>query len=243
MDKEIQDMEHTNLPESTPISSGLWPIVFLFGDSLTQRCFDTEGGWGSGISSQLARKCDILNRWFNGYNTRHAQLVLPKIVNKELAKDIVAATVFFGANDAAVEEASQHVPIAEYKANLVAIVHYLQSLDIPKSKILLICPPPVHEVKWAQHCLKKYGEQKLNRSLDRSKLYADACAEVAGTLEIEHLHTYNLMIQQDNWGDLLNDGLHLSKSGGEFVLTLIRPWVDGRTHHLSAKCPKWNEIQ
>lgn len=100
----------------------LWHAVFLF-----QFAFQANG-WGSEISHKLARyrfddstdvllhsyrcsmilsflsfrKCDVVNRGLSGYNTRWAKIVLPRIVPASDAP-IAAVTVFFGANDCALE--------------------------------------------------------------------------------------------------------------------------------------------
>ena len=45
-----------------------------------------------------------------------------------------------------------------------------------------------------------------------------------------------------NWSDLLNDGLHFSESGGEFVYKLVMPWINERTNHLTTRFPLWDQI-
>ncbi len=75
----------------------------------------------------LVRKCDVLNRGFSGYNTRWNKIILPRIITKEMAPDIAAVTIFLGANDSNKLELNprQHVPVEEYKQNLVDMVNYL----------------------------------------------------------------------------------------------------------------------
>ena len=58
-------------PPKEPTTSSLtWPRVFLFGDSLTQYAFGSEGGWAAMLADKLQRKADVVNRGFSGYNTR-----------------------------------------------------------------------------------------------------------------------------------------------------------------------------
>ena len=72
------------------------------------------------------RKCDIINRGFSGYNTRWARLILPRLVNMDLAKDISAMTIFLGTNDSSLPtNPRRHVPLDEYVGNLVDMVDYL----------------------------------------------------------------------------------------------------------------------
>lgn len=59
----------------------------------------------------------------------------------------VLVTVFFGANDAALPDRSsarQHVPVAEYAANLASMVAFLRD-SRGAGNVLLITPPPVDE--------------------------------------------------------------------------------------------------
>lgn len=55
------------------------------------------------------RKCDVLNRGLSGYNSRWAKIVLPRLISTQNSADnsnIAAVTVFFGANDCALEGTS-----------------------------------------------------------------------------------------------------------------------------------------
>lgn len=72
----------------------------------------------------LVRKCDVVNRGLSGYNTRWAKIVLPRVIPSAVSH-IAAVTVFFGANDCALE--GKHditVVIFKYIVELsVPVVH------------------------------------------------------------------------------------------------------------------------
>jgi lysophospholipase L1-like esterase len=113
----------------------LRPAILLFGDSITQQGFGWEGtsvGWVSLLSRDYSRRADVLNRGFSGYNTNHALQVLPTIVSgaKAAAQEVLFATVFFGANDAALPGELQHVPIEEYGQNLATIVDHMRTTNL-----------------------------------------------------------------------------------------------------------------
>lgn len=56
------------------------------------------------------RKCDVVNRGLSGYNSRWAKIVLPRLIGSQSAADNIAAvTVFFGANDCALEGTVQEM--------------------------------------------------------------------------------------------------------------------------------------
>uniref|UniRef100_A0A673L453 1-alkyl-2-acetylglycerophosphocholine esterase n=1 Tax=Sinocyclocheilus rhinocerous TaxID=307959 RepID=A0A673L453_9TELE len=127
----------------------IWPQIILFGDSITQVTI-----WGHRALWVL--KCDVVNRGLSGYNTRWAKIVLPRIVPISDAP-IAAVTVFFGANDCAVEDKNpaQHVPLQEFTDNLKDIVKYLLSIGVSNDKIIFITPPPLQEAAWEKECLLK----------------------------------------------------------------------------------------
>ena len=128
----------------------------LFGDSITQQGFSLEhGGWASSLSNAYARKADVINRGYSGYNTRWAKNLLPEVSSHLGGRDDVLS-IFFGANDATIEggtHAIQHVPVEEYSKNLCEMIDYFRSQhEAAPPRIVLVTPPPVHEDTWASVC-------------------------------------------------------------------------------------------
>ncbi|CAM6106627.1 unnamed protein product [Calypogeia fissa] len=122
----------------------LRPQIILFGDSITQKSFTTDG-WGSHLVAQYARKVDVVLRGYSGYNTRWATYLLDKIFPIPSANPPLVVTVFFGANDAALPDRAckdSHVPLTEYTENLHRIVAHLKKQS-NSTHIVLITPPPV----------------------------------------------------------------------------------------------------
>lgn len=78
------------------------PNFILIGDSITQKSFSV-GGWGAAFSNTYQRKVDVLNRGYSGYNSRWLIKIIDKVLPNDLNKSILLATVFLGANDAALE--------------------------------------------------------------------------------------------------------------------------------------------
>lgn len=84
------------------------PVVLLFGDSLTERCFEPDGGWGAALAHHFGRKADVLSRGFAGYNSRWASLALGPVLQqlREQGSTVLLATLWLGANDAALPDRS-----------------------------------------------------------------------------------------------------------------------------------------
>ena len=80
----------------------------------------------------LSRKCDVINRGFSGYNTRWCNKMIPSVLSEFDAKNIAMVTIFLGANDSNLPaNKQQHVPVDEFKKNLVEIVEKIQVILSP----------------------------------------------------------------------------------------------------------------
>jgi isoamyl acetate esterase len=212
----------------------LRPSIVLFGDSITQYgfgCTDSKTGWAGRLAAAYTRRCDVLNRGFSGYNTRHALELLPRIFGgggsgasnvggesdaAARKNELLFCTVFFGANDAALPGEPQHVPIDEYGVNLNKIIMGIQKAADDKSvPILLLTPPPVDEAAWAS-----FREiETCDRQNDVTRLYGLKVKDIA--------QQYENCLVVDTWellegnkhtrGQYLSDGLHLNEAGNDKV--------------------------
>ncbi|XP_074065739.1 isoamyl acetate-hydrolyzing esterase 1 homolog isoform X3 [Macrotis lagotis] len=203
-----------------------------------------EGGWGASLADKLVRKCDVLNRGFSGYNTRWAKIILPRLIRKSSnAENLVAITIFFGANDSALkdENPKQHIPLDEYIENLKNMIQYLKSIDIPESRIILITPPPLCESAWEKECIAQGF--KLNRTNVVVGEYAKACLQVGQNCGADVLDLWTLM-QKDNedFSSYLSDGLHLSPKGNEFLSSHLWPLLEKKVASLPLILPYWRNV-
>ncbi|XP_064427904.1 isoamyl acetate-hydrolyzing esterase 1 homolog isoform X4 [Mirounga angustirostris] len=159
--------------------------------------FAEPGSRVSFLSSRVDGEHHWLTGW-SGYNTRWAKIILPRLIRKGNSLDSpVAVTIFFGANDSALkdENPKQHIPLAEYVANLESMVGYLQEAGVPRSRVVLITPPPLCEAAWEQECLLQGC--KLNRLNSVVGEYAGACLQVAQDCGVDVLDLWTLM-QKDS---------------------------------------------
>ncbi|KAG2451099.1 hypothetical protein HYH02_004367 [Chlamydomonas schloesseri] len=270
------------LASAAPVSAGSFvaaarPRIILFGDSLTERGFDQPGGWASYMAANYTRRADVVNRGMSGYNTRWAIQVLPYVFgppapsggsssssssitagsssSAALAGQVLFATLFFGANDAARKEgpehsARQHVPVEEYGRNLREMVSYMRAAGV--RRILLLTPPPVWSPGRRKHMLWRVGEQASDWPLDRTQEatepYARAAAELAAELGVPCLDLNTLLQQEEDWGErLLCDGLHFTPAGQEKLWSLVREavwreWPETRPEALKTQFPAWDAI-
>ncbi|KAJ4712349.1 GDSL esterase/lipase [Melia azedarach] len=198
------------------------PQIVLFGDSITQQSFGS-GGWGAALADSYCRKVDVVLRGYGGYNTRWALFLLHHIFSPEITKPPVAATIFFGANDAALlgrTSERQHVPVEEYGDNLRKMVQHLKEC-FPTMLIVLITPPPVDEKGRKEYAKSMYGEKAMElpeRTNEMTGVYARQCIELAKELGVPSVNLWSKMQETEGWQKkFLSDGLHLTPEGNAVV--------------------------
>jgi len=206
--------------------------IVLFGDSLTQMSWNPElGGIGARIADLYARKLDVQNRGYSGYNTDWALPVLKQIIVKtELSP-----------------YAAHHVPISRFSANLVAMVRAIRDpvspCYSPETKILLITPPPIHIPSMRE-------DLQPTRTFDTTETYAE---EVRNVGKLEGVPVV------DAWSDIwaaareekeavkafFTDGLHLNEVGYKVVFsalmeTLIQNYPELHPENVRSVFPLWD---
>ncbi|KAK1427649.1 hypothetical protein QVD17_16340 [Tagetes erecta] len=195
------------------------PEIVLFGDSITEQSF-SYGGWGASLTDTYSRKADIVVRGVSGYNTRWALFLLHHIFPLGSTTPPVAATVFFGANDAALlgrTSESQHVPIEEYKENLRKIIRHLKECS-PTMLIVLITPPPIDEEGRLESVYGEKATKLPERTNEAAGSYAKECVEVAKELGVSSVNLWSKMQETHGWQKkFLSDGLHLTPDGNKVV--------------------------
>ncbi|OBZ84249.1 Isoamyl acetate-hydrolyzing esterase 1 [Choanephora cucurbitarum] len=211
--------------------------ILLFGDSITQFSFNPEQkGYGASLANVYARKSDVLNRGFSGYNTDWSlpilrQLLPTKKAQTEESCSIQLMSIFFGANDAALPITGQHVPLDRYKTNLKTMIDLVKdpASDFynPKMRLILITPPPVNEVQWVEHC-KERGEE-LNRFNHLAQEYAECVVGLGKEVQVPVVNLWSIIMDKVKQGSDLSeffvDGLHLNANGYqalyEAIMTVI----------------------
>lgn len=195
--------------------------------------------------------------FLSGYTTEQAIHLLPQFLPRiqqqqqqeqqqghqfrSTTPKIQFLTIFFGANDASLPPSRQYVELNRYQQNLRELIDIVHNPSLPtyspETRIILICPPPVHGPRWAAH---REGQGKpMDRDEEVAKQYADACLKVgreyqaknalqqpAQYHQVDVIDTYGLMMEQVKLGhrtleDYLKDGVHLASEGNN-----VRKWGD-----------------
>ncbi|POM61771.1 hypothetical protein PHPALM_29168 [Phytophthora palmivora] len=137
-------------------------------------------------------------------------------------------TVWLGTNDAALTNGSNvamHVPLDEYKSNLIKIVHRFQHAA-PDAKILLITPAHIDDGARAKFAAERTDAKRglIDRSNAATGNYSRACVEVANSLEIPVLDMYTHFnsMPETTRNAMLVDGIHFNEAGNKEVDEQLR---------------------
>ncbi|KAI8825888.1 SGNH hydrolase-type esterase domain-containing protein [Fimicolochytrium jonesii] len=257
-------MSTNNVPTPSISAEGDPDKIVLFGDSLTQFSLDPlNSGWGSIVANAYARKHDILNRGYSGYNTEWAKHILPSVLAPLNPSKLALVIILLGANDSALKGSNnQHVTVEDYRSNLKQIIQTIRAFS-STTRILLISPPVVHEAKWAQYLVERWGPAAIsNHTVKETRRYRDACIEVARETQVPVLDTWastcfggkstnkgseEVVYDVDVASEMLSDGIHLSAAGnsvlGREVLKKIKKeWKELDWEKVNLKWPLYDTI-
>ncbi|EQC32356.1 hypothetical protein SDRG_10103 [Saprolegnia diclina VS20] len=179
------------------------PLILMLGDSITEIASDPRRqGFQAQLMADYVRKADVVNRGISAWTTTKWLRVLPDLIAEWKNKQPMLVVIFLGANDASLPDGPSHASyasIADYKANLRRLIASFSDA-YPQCKYLLLTPPPVDNRAWSP-------ADKLDAV---TAMYAAACMDVAGELQIPAIDFYSAMHGQ--W-DLFGDGLHFNAKG------------------------------
>ncbi|ATY64775.1 GDSL Lipase Acylhydrolase family [Cordyceps militaris] len=246
----------------TQFQPSLYDQFILYGASIMEQASTQERGFALAPALQQAylRRLDVVNRGFSGFNTEQGLKVLPQI----LPDPEQTRAILFGSNDACLPDAAngQHVPLDQYKKNLVQLVTH-PALEAHKPRLLLVTPPPIEERR-LDHRVKSQGYLKLNRSNVVTKQYADAAREVAKEMKVGCVDLWTAFMSKAGWkpGDplygsqdlpendviraLIHDGLHFTPEAYEIfyeevIKVISTTWPDEMPEKLPYIIPAWDD--
>lgn len=216
--------------------------IFLLGSSMTERSFCLEHhGWGASMAHWYARSADVFNRGAGGYNSRWLNAYLPRLLADD-KPDLVV--LFIGNNDAIDEHEPQHVPLNEYKANVIRILEQLYHVK-PSMAVLLVTTTRVNgQMKPLQKNARRRQYAEVLRFIHRNRMRP----EVLGTENIpqdmglvdlwggEGVNDAPLAQQLEKYSILetdLHDGSHLNSTGNKKVFSALKDTINALFPHLS----------
>lgn len=201
----------------------------IFGDSITEFCFDQQPedsdklqfALGPALQNRYRRRLEILHRGFSGYTSREAPKLARLIFkhdhdNKPESQQIKLAYIFFGTNDACHKGTNpannQHVPIEQYIQNMTETIQLFKDRNIPT----VIVTPGFHDQKmWDRRCPEDLKTGDF-RHTETNRQYASALVDKCKELNVPTLNLWeemNAHFVKTGQGSFLTDGIHYNGLG------------------------------
>ncbi|KAI0831766.1 SGNH hydrolase-type esterase domain-containing protein [Trametes gibbosa] len=242
------------------MTANVQDAIVLLGDSLTEFAFAPEG-LGTKLADAYVRKLDVVNRGLSGYNTDWIipvfEQIWPKQHEQQHHPTARVLVVWFGANDAALPQSKQHVPLARYETNLAWFAHALRSPESayysPQTRLVYMTPPPVQAVRWAAALGERVGTLEApDRDLEQSRVYAEAVKKVGGSENVPVADVWGNIWEaagreEGGLAPFLVDGLHLTGKGYKVVYdaliaTIAESFPELHYDRLQPTFPIWSDI-
>lgn len=205
--------------------------VLVFGDSITQGYWDTEGGWVNRLRKHydelqvqdLQGRDDpvIMNLGISGDTS---EKVLMRIENETKARkgisiDFPAVIVQIGINDSLKEGKRIWVSIENYAENLQSIISKIEPLS---PKLAFIGISSVDDAKTNPVVWGDYNYQN-----ETIKKYEETMAKIAAQNDIPFIPIFDKFKSAvDSGKDYLLDGLHPNNAGHEFIYQIVQLELD-----------------
>ena len=169
--------------------------IVLLGDSITEYSSLHPSGLHLYLSKAYVRRLDVVNRGYDGYNTKMLKLALPNIFSSLGSAEQAGFVLFMGTNDAVIPGQLLHVPIDEFRDNMQYIIDQL----LKRSKRIVLLTPAIFDKNRFQ-----------NRDKDLMAQYVNAVEKLS---EKNKLPLVNLQKLFGSNLNLLSDGLHFTDEG------------------------------
>jgi lysophospholipase L1-like esterase len=220
--------------------------IWLLGDSITQFSFSANGigarlagayrclvmqllkvnRWSKYCPSDVyARKLDVINRGYSGYNARWDSIVWEQILPTREQREaqhlpnIRLLTIWLGTNDSTASGSVQHVSLEDFHANISKIISLTRERS-PETRIVLIAPGPVQPNRAEKNFyLNQTPPRKMDRSNEQVKQYVDATEQIGKKEGVPVVNTWDAVWAAAGSRDeaalesLYSDGLHLAAPG------------------------------
>ena len=231
----------TTLPDKYKME---WPKITLFGDSITRRSLDPDNGcWAGHIAYRVGSFFDVDTRGFEGYNTKWAYEMMPRLFPKSYLDKVSLFVIFFGHNDSWDEKVPMHVPVTDFEANLRKIIKYLEDQGLARHQVILITPTWYYHPDCEKMCHDQ-GFPVIGKTAEDAKKYADAVSRVGAELEVNVVDFFTTSFKKEPLQEMFCDGVHLSRLGAKMLADQLMPVIEKKIEQSYGKAlaDLWHEL-
>ncbi|KAG7921330.1 hypothetical protein KL905_002788 [Ogataea polymorpha] len=252
-----------------------FPKFLLIGDSITERCanpfpisdfladgYDKNGNYTvehnslefcfmGQLQHDYARRMDIINRGFSGYNSHYWRHMIEKVLRIEhdlSYSKCKVATLFLGTNDAAFAK-PDGVPYDEFLDNMEFIIKQILNRDI---KLVVIGPGHHYPDIWESLNPGDVEKGILRRNEENLK-YSNGLKQLAEKFQVPFVDLYaaheeyakNSVLKSSQ--NLILDGIHFTGEGYLLLYQLLKSalaenYPEMTVPNLKMRLPDWNNF-
>jgi acyl-CoA thioesterase-1 len=201
--------------------------VLVFGDSITQGYWDTEGGWVDRLRKfyDELQVQDLQGRdepvLFNlGVSADNTNTILSRIERETIARtwqgNLPIVILQIGVNDSSTDHGTVQVSLDDYRRNLKAIIEKIRPLS---SKLIFVGLSGCDEAKTTPVAWGEY--YYINSAI---KTYENAMKNIAEQHRIPFVPVFDAFMEMaSSNAKLLPDGLHPNDAGHELIFKIVQP--------------------
>lgn len=199
--------------------------VLVFGDSITQGYWDTEGGWVDKLRKYYSKlqvqdfskdQPTVFNLGITADDSRH---ILTRAKAETGARTGYGTQpiciIQIGVNDSCTEPTLNRVPLEEYKSNLEKLIALLVPIT---HKVIFVGMAACDETRTTP---VSWGEYYYTNK--HIKAYEDQMKAVAKAASIPFVPVFDEFAKAMQNHELLADGLHPNNHGHEVIFEIVKP--------------------
>jgi lysophospholipase L1-like esterase len=182
-----------------------------------------------------ARKFDVINRGYSGYNSRWDAIVFKQIfptLEQRIAQHLPIVrllTIWLGTNDCVEAGRPQYLSLGEFKQEISSIIAVTRERS-PETRIVLITPAPQQIARLEKNFYLLHDPPiKIDRSNEQVELYVRATKELGEKEGVPVVNAWDPMWKvagskdEDALEPFHCDGLHLGSKGYKVGVTSLEP--------------------
>lgn len=208
--------------------------ILVFGDSITQGFFDSQGGWVARLANKYHQSAlkNLKADWpavFNlGISADDVKDVLDRIENETKARyykdnieEEIIVVVAVGINDSLLIDNKAFKDVYDFQETYEKLIDKASNVA---DKVLFMGLTAVDEKHTNPYPGSNQGKQYLN---NRINLFEDCIKQACNLKDVPFVRVHDEYIAAlENGQTLLSDGLHPNDVGHQFVLDIIEPHIE-----------------
>lgn len=196
--------------------------ALVFGASISQGYYDSQGGWVDRWKrDEMARRMDsgkgitVFNLATSGDTSADVRRrIHDEIAHRVWTDEEMVVIVPVGTNDSMISGSNEKTPQVEYANNLRVIVD--NAREFTKNIIFVELPPcdesRTNPVSWGDY----------NYSNERLKVYNQTMNQIAAECDVTIVRLFDEFTQAQQSDELLYDGLHPNDKGHELIYNEVK---------------------